>query len=60
MRAFYLHFIRGLNQRYLELNLSYSNFEDQEIKFLQQEILKLNENMEVIKKDRIRDQKVIK
>ncbi len=50
-------------EKTLEFKQSEYNFlldsKDQEVKFLQQEILKLNENMEIVKRDRIRDQKMI-
>ena len=50
-------------EKTLELKQSEFNFllesKDQEIKFLQEEILKLNESVEIVKRDRIRDQKII-
>ena len=50
-------------EKTLEIKQSEYNFlldsKDQEIKFLQEEILKMNEKMEIDKRDRIRDQKVI-
>jgi phage shock protein A len=50
-------------EKTLEIKQSEYSFlldsKDQEIKFLQDEILKMNETMEVVKRDRLRDQKVI-
>ena len=46
-----------------EIKQSEYNFliesKDQEMKFLQDEIIKLNENIEYVKRDRLRDQKVL-
>lgn len=50
-------------EKTLEIKQSEYNFlletKDQEIKFMQDEIVKLNELVDNIKKDRIRDQKII-
>ena len=50
-------------EKTLETKQSEFNFlldsKDQEIKFFRDEILKLNENIEQIKRDRIRDQKIL-
>lgn len=50
-------------EKSVEIKQSEYNFllesKDQEIKFLQEEILKINENIEIIKRDRIRDQKIL-
>lgn len=49
--------------RTLELKQNEFNFlleaKDQEIKLLSEEVFKINENMEQIKRDRIRDQKLL-
>lgn len=50
-------------EKTLELKHAEYNFllesKEQEVKFLQDEILKMNENVELVKRDRMRDQKVI-
>jgi hypothetical protein len=50
-------------EKTLDLKQSEYNFlldsKDQEIKLLQEEILKLNQSGEIVKRDRIRDQKIL-
>jgi hypothetical protein len=50
-------------EKTIEIKQSEYNFliesKEQEMKFLQDEIIKLNENMETVKRDRLRDQKVL-